>query len=52
MMQNPIAEAFERGNRHGPVDPSLLVVLDEAANTALPTLPEWAATVTGVAFSW
>jgi type IV secretion system protein VirD4 len=48
MMQDLIAEAFERGNRNGPVDPSLLVVLDEAANTALPTLPEWAATVTGV----
>ena len=48
MMQDLIAEAFERGNRHGPADPSLLVVLDEAANTALPTLPEWAATVTGI----
>ena len=28
MMQDLIAEAFERGNRHGPANPSVLVVLD------------------------
>ena len=43
-----IAQAFERYNRQGaPVDPRLLVVLDEAANTPLPKLPQWAATITG-----
>jgi len=31
----------------GPVDPTLLVVLDEAANTPLRQLPEWASTVAG-----
>ena len=48
MMQDLIDQAFEQANRMGkPIDPGLLVVLDEAANTPLPTLPEWAATVTG-----
>jgi type IV secretory pathway TraG/TraD family ATPase VirD4 len=36
-----------RGSRRVPLDPRLLVLLDEAANTPLPKLPQWAATVTG-----
>jgi type IV secretion system protein VirD4 len=42
-----IADAFTRANRHGPLTPGLLVVLDEAANTPLGNLPRWSATVTG-----
>ena len=41
-------QAFERFNRTGePLDPRLLLLLDEAANTPLPNLPQWASTVTG-----
>jgi type IV secretion system protein VirD4 len=41
-------QAFERFNRTGdPLDPRLLLLLDEAANTPLPKLPQWASTVTG-----
>lgn len=48
MLHDLIAQAFERYNRQGaPIDPRLLVVLDEAANTPLPKLPQWAATITG-----
>ncbi|MGK2886846.1 MAG: type IV secretory system conjugative DNA transfer family protein [Rhodococcus sp. (in: high G+C Gram-positive bacteria)] len=48
LLHDLIAQAFERYNRQGmPIDPRLLVVLDEAANTPLPKLPQWAATITG-----
>jgi type IV secretion system protein VirD4 len=43
-----ITQAFDRYNHTGqPADPRLLVLLDEAANTPLPKLPQWASTVTG-----
>lgn len=43
-----IAQAFDAFNRAGAgLDPRLLVLLDEAANTPLPKLPQWASTVTG-----
>ena len=48
LLHDLIAQAFERYNRSGePIDPRLLFVLDEAANTPLPKLPQWAATITG-----
>jgi len=48
LLDDLIAQAFERYNRQGtPIDPRLLIVLDEAANTPLPRLPQWAATITG-----
>ncbi len=48
LLQDLIGQAFVRANRGGaPTDRRLLVVLDEAANTPLPKLPQWAATVTG-----
>ncbi len=48
LLHDLIAQAFNRYNRDGrPIDPRLLVVLDEAANTPLPKLPQWAATITG-----
>jgi len=44
-----INQAFERSVRSGlPLDPALLLVLDEAANTPLRKLPEWASTVAGI----
>ncbi|MDQ6840502.1 MAG: TraM recognition domain-containing protein [Actinomycetota bacterium] len=43
-----IIQAFNRYNRTGePIDPRLLVLADEAANTYWPKLPQWASTVTG-----
>ncbi|GAC1537448.1 MAG: hypothetical protein NVS3B12_21470 [Acidimicrobiales bacterium] len=48
LLADLITQGFERYNRTGrPLDPRLLILLDEAANTPLPKLPEWAATVTG-----
>lgn len=48
VLHDLIAQAFERYNRQGAsIDPRFLVVLDEAANTPLPKLPQWAATITG-----
>jgi type IV secretion system protein VirD4 len=48
LLQDLIGQAFVRANRGGAqTDRRLLVVLDEAANTPLPKLPQWAATVTG-----
>lgn len=45
---NPTKEDFDRYNRSGKMlDPRLLVLLNEAANTPLPKLPRWASTVTG-----
>jgi type IV secretion system protein VirD4 len=48
VLNDLITQAFERYNRSGdPIDPRLLVLLDEAANTPLPKLPQWSSTVTG-----
>lgn len=44
-----IRQAFARANRTGkPLDPPLLVVIDEAGNTPLRSLPEYASTVAGI----
>jgi type IV secretion system protein VirD4 len=49
VLHDLISDAFTAFNRRGePLDPRLLVVCDEAANTPLPKLPQWAATVSGV----
>lgn len=48
LLHDLITQAFDRYNRTGdPLDPRLLILLDEAANTPLPKLPQWASTVTG-----
>lgn len=47
LVHDLVMQAFDRANRYGPIDPMLLVLLDEAANTYLPKLAEWASTVTG-----
>src|SRR5581483_2219364 len=48
LLHDLITQAFDRYNRTGEaLDPRLLVLLDEAANTPLPKLPQWASTVTG-----
>jgi len=48
LLHDLITQAFDRYNRTGePLDPRLLVLLDEAANTPLPKLPQWASTVSG-----
>ncbi|MCA1705485.1 MAG: TraG/TraD/VirD4 family protein, partial [Actinobacteria bacterium] len=47
LVHDLVIQTFDRSNRIGPIDPMLLVLLDEAANTPLPKLPEWASTVTG-----
>jgi type IV secretion system protein VirD4 len=48
LLHDLITQAFHRYNRTGEaLDPKLLVLLDEAANTPLPKLPQWASTVTG-----
>lgn len=42
-------QAFERASRtRGALNPTLLVVLDEAANTPQRQLPEWASTLAGI----
>jgi type IV secretion system protein VirD4 len=44
-----IRQAFAQFNRTGkPLDPPLLVVIDEAGNTPLRSLPEYASTVAGI----
>ena len=44
-----VNQAFERVSRlRQRLDPTLLLVLDEAANTPLRKLPEWASTVAGI----
>lgn len=49
LLQDLITQSLDRYSKGAePLDPRLLVVLDEAANTPLPKLPEWAATITGV----
>jgi type IV secretion system protein VirD4 len=48
LLHDLITQAFDRYNRTGePLDPRLLILLDEAANTPLPKLPQWSSTVTG-----
>jgi type IV secretion system protein VirD4 len=48
LMSDLISQAFVQYNRTStPINPGLLLVLDEAANTPLPNLPQWSATVTG-----
>lgn len=48
LMGDLITQAFNRYNRTGePIDPRLLMMADEAANTPMPKLPRWASTVTG-----
>lgn len=48
VLHDLISDAFTAYNCRGaPLDPRLLVVCDEAANTPLPKLPQWAATVSG-----
>lgn len=48
VLHDLISQAFDRYNRTDhPTDPRLLVLLDEAANSPLPKLPQWASTVTG-----
>lgn len=48
LLHDLITQAFARYNRSGKeLDPRLLVLLDEAANTPLPKLPQWTSTVTG-----
>jgi type IV secretion system protein VirD4 len=48
LLHDLITDAFTAYNRRGaPLDPRLLIVCDEAANTPLPKLPQWAATVSG-----
>jgi type IV secretion system protein VirD4 len=48
LLHDLISQAFERYNRRGArLDPWLLVLLDEAANTPLPKLPQWSATIAG-----
>lgn len=48
LIHDLMTQAFDRYNRGGDrLDPKLLVLLDEAANTPLPNLPQWASTVTG-----
>ena len=47
LLHDLISQAVDRANRTEALDPRLLVLLDEAANTPLPKLPQWASTVTG-----
>lgn len=47
LLHDLISRAFDRANRTGVLEPRLLILIDEAANTVLHKLPEWAATVTG-----
>ena len=43
-----IEQAFAHAMAHGPIDPPLLVVIDEAANMPLARLPEFASLVAGL----
>lgn len=47
LLHDLISRAFDRANRTGILDPRLLILIDETANTPLHKLPEWASTVTG-----
>ena len=49
LINDLVNQAFERTSRHrARLDPTLLLVLDEAANTPLRKLPAWASTVAGI----
>lgn len=48
LLDDLVSQAFVRYDRTGePLHPRLLVLLDEAANTYLPKLAQWSATVAG-----
>lgn len=49
LINDLVNQAFERTSRHrARLNPTLLLVLDEAANTPLRKLPAWASTVAGI----
>ncbi|MGH9230412.1 MAG: TraM recognition domain-containing protein [Acidimicrobiales bacterium] len=49
MLNDHIAQAYRRVGATGrPLDPPLLVVIDEAGNTPLRALPEYASTLAGI----
>ena len=49
LLNDLVAQAYRRVARTGrPIDPPLLVVLDEAGNTPLRSLPEYASTLAGL----
>lgn len=49
LLGDVIRQAFAKVNRTGkPLDPPLLLVIDEAGNTPLRSLPEYASTVAGI----
>jgi type IV secretion system protein VirD4 len=49
LISDLVNQAFDRTSRQrARLDPTLLLVLDEAANTPLRKLPEWASTVAGI----
>ena len=48
LLADLVRQAFDRYTRtNSPIGPSVLMVLDEAANTPLPLLPQWSATIAG-----
>lgn len=47
LLQDLIEQAFTQANTDGPLKPSVLVCIDETANTPIPKLAEWSSTVTG-----
>ena len=49
LLNDIVRQAFDHANRTGrPLDPPLLLVIDEAGNTPLRSLPEYASTVAGI----
>lgn len=49
LINDLLNQAFTHNHRTGrPLDPGLLLVIDEAANVPLRRLPEWASTVAGI----
>ena len=42
-----IRQIYKHVEAHGPIEPPLLIVLDEAANMPLPMLPQYASTLAG-----
>lgn len=43
-----IGQVYRYAEAHGPIEPPLLIVLDEAANMPLPMLPQYASTLAGL----
>lgn len=43
-----IGQVYRYAEAHGPIEPPLLLVLDEAANMPLPMLPQYASTLAGL----